>query len=642
MMCGLTGLFRPDGAPIDAALLARMNTALAARGPDGDGYHVEPGVGFGHRRLSIIDLEGGHQPMFNEDRSVVIVFNGMIYNFRELWPKLQALGHVFHSDHSDTEAIVHAWESWGPDCLQHINGMFAFALWDRNRGQFFMARDRLGKKPMHYAMLPDGGLAFASELKAFAPLPGIDRSLSPQAIDDFFTFGYVPDPATIYRGIHKLEAGHFLLVERDGSSNGPQRYWDVPIAPQAISEMDAIVALRAHLDESVKIRLASDVPLGAFLSGGVDSSAVVATAARIRSEPLTTFTIGFDGGEDETPFAEMMAARYHTEQHNERAAAVDMIDAARLQAVIFGEPFGDTSSVPTNSVCALARRHVTVALSGDGGDEVFAGYRRTRWHSLTEGVRRHIPGPLRRQVLGRLASIYPKLDRAPRFLRAKHTLTELSLDSAMGYARMVTKTHHAQRRAVFSAHLNAALDGHDPHARIADLMERCPSEDPLVQAQYVDLHSYLVGDILTKVDRTSMANSLEVRAPFLDHRFVAWGLNLPPELKLRGNSGKYILKRALEDAVQHEILYRPKQGFATSLAGLFRAHAGRLRARLLGPAMIESGLFNPTGIARLIDAHDSGRFDHSSVLWLLLVFEGFLMEQAMAQANESASEAMAA
>jgi asparagine synthase (glutamine-hydrolysing) len=642
MMCGLTGLFRPDGAPVDAALLARMNTALAARGPDGDGYHVEPGVGFGHRRLSIIDIEGGHQPMFNEDRSVVIVFNGMIYNFRELWPKLQALGHVFHSDHSDTEAIVHAWESWGPDCLQHLNGMFAFALWDRNRGQFFMARDRLGKKPMHYAMLPDGGLAFASELKAFSPVPGIDRSLSPQAIDDFFTFGYVPDPATIYHGIHKLEAAHFLLVERDGSSKGPQRYWDVPIAPQAISEADAMVALRAHLDDAVDLRLASDVPLGAFLSGGVDSSAVVATAARMRSEPLTTFTIGFEGGEDETPFAEVMAARYHTDQHNERAAAVDMIDAARLQAVIFGEPFGDTSSVPTKSVCALARRHVTVALSGDGGDEVFAGYRRTRWHSMTEGVRRHIPGPLRRQVLGRLASIYPKLDRAPRFLRAKHTLTELGLDSAMGYARMVTKTHQAQRRAIFSAPLNAALDGHDPHARIAALMERCPSEDALVQAQYVDLHSYLVGDILTKVDRTSMANSLEVRAPFLDHRFVAWGLNLPVELKLRGNSGKYILKRALEDAVPHEILYRPKQGFATSLAGLFRAHAGRLRARLLGTAMIESGLFNPTGIARLIDAHAIGSFDHSSVLWLLLVFEGFLMEQAMAQAYEAIPEAIAA
>jgi asparagine synthase (glutamine-hydrolysing) len=630
-MCGLTGLFRPDGAPIDANLLARMNDALAKRGPDGDGYHVEPGMGFGHRRLSIIDLEGGHQPMFNEDRSVVIVFNGMIYNFQELWPKLQALGHVFRSDHSDTEAIVHAWESWGPDCLQHLNGMFAFALWDRNRGQFFMARDRLGKKPMHYAWTPDGGLAFASELKAFAPIPGVDRSLSPESIEDFFTFGYVPDPATIYRGIHKLPAAHFMLIERDGSTQGPQRWWDVPIAPLAITQHDAIPILRAHLDDSTRIRLASDVPLGAFLSGGVDSSAVVATASMLQQNPLTTFTIGFEGAEDETPYAQMMAARYHTNQHGERAAAVDMIDAARLQGAIFGEPFGDQSSVPTHSVCALARRHVTVAVSGDGGDEVFAGYRRTRWHSLTEGVRRHIPAPLRRSVLGPLAAIYPKLDRAPRFLRAKHTLTELSLDSALGYARMITKTHAAQRRAIFSPSLNAALGGHDPNARIVALMDECKSDDALVQAQYVDLHTYLVGDILTKVDRTSMAVSLEVRAPFLDHRFVAWGLNLPPALKLRGQSGKYILKKALEDAVPREILYRPKQGFASSLAGLFRAETPRLRARLLGPAMLGSGLFDGKNIARLLDAHEAGHFDHSAVLWLLLVFEGFLVSEAVAE-----------
>jgi asparagine synthase (glutamine-hydrolysing) len=641
-MCGLTGIFRPDGAAIDAALLARMNAALALRGPDGDGFHIEPGVGFGHRRLSVIDIAGGHQPMFNEDQSVVIVFNGMIYNFIELRPKLQALGHVFSSDHSDTEAIVHAWESWGPDCLQHLNGMFALAIWDRNRGQFFLARDRLGKKPMHYAPMPDGGLVFASELKAFAPVPDIDRSLSPEAIDDFFTFGYIPDPATIYRGIHKLEAAHFLLIERDGSSRGPQRYWDVPTETTKISEPDAIAALRTQLDDCTRLRLAADVPLGAFLSGGVDSSAVVATAARLQPEPLTTFTIGFEGAEDETPYAQMMATRYGTSQHSERAAAVDMIDAARLQGAIFGEPFGDQSSVPTNSVCALARRYVTVAVSGDGGDEVFAGYRRTRWHGLTEGVRRHIPAPLRRQVLGRLAAIYPKLDRAPRFLRAKHTLTELSLDSAQGYARMVTKTHHAQRRALFSSSLNAALDGHDPHARIVALMDECQSDDPLVQAQYVDLHTYLVGDILTKVDRTSMAHSLEVRAPFLDYRFVGWGIGLPPELKLRDNSGKYVLKRALEDLVPHEILYRPKQGFATSLSRLFRTQTGRLRARLLGPTMLECGLFNASSVARLLDAHENGSFDHSGVLWLLLVFEGFLASQDAEADTARMREAVAA
>jgi len=640
-MCGLAGIFQSGGADIDAALLRRMTTALAHRGPDGDGFHVEPGVGFGHRRLAIIDVGGGHQPMFNEDDSVVIVFNGEIYNYAEIWPKLLALGHRFRSDHSDTETILHAWESWGPDCLQHLNGQFALALWDRNHGQLFLARDRLGKKPLHYAVLPQGGLVFASELCGLADVPGLDRRLSAQAIDDFFAFGAIPDPATIYQGIHKLPAAHFLLVERDGSSAGPQRYWRLPSTIQPISEAEAIPELLARLTDSTRLRLMSDVPLGAFLSGGVDSSAIVATAAGLQTEPLTTFTIGFDGAEDETPLARMMAARYHTNQHEERAAAVDYIDAARLQGAIFGEPFGDQSSVPTHSVCALARRHVTVAVSGDGGDEVFAGYRRYRWHSMTEAVRAHIPAPLRRGVLGQLARIYPKLDRAPRWLRAKHTLTELSLDSALGYARMLTKTHHAQRRALFSPALKAQLDGHDPNARIVALMAECESDDALLQAQYVDVHSYLVNDILTKVDRASMANSLEVRAPFLDYRFVSWGISLPAGLKLGGQEGKHVLKQALEPLVPAEILYRRKQGFATSLATLFRTEAGRLRALLLGEAMLGSGLFEASAIARLINQHACGAFDHSGALWLLLVFEGFLVSECAAAGPAAREKALA-
>jgi len=626
-MCGLAGIFQPGQRPVDAALLARMTTALAHRGPDGDGFHVEPGIGLGHRRLAIIDVGGGHQPMFNEDNSVVIVFNGEIYNFAELWPKLLALGHVFRSDHSDTETIIHAWESWGPDCLQHLNGQFAFALWDRNRGQLFLARDRLGKKPMHYAATPEGGLVFASELRGLADVPGLDRRLSARAVDDFFAFGYIPDPATIYQGIHKLPAAHYLLIERDGSCAGPQRYWSLPTTIQPISRDDAVSELRARLQDATRMRLISDVPLGAFLSGGVDSSGVVAVAAGLQSEPLTTFTIGFEGSEDETPYAKMIAIRYGTNQHNARAAAVDMIGAARLQGEIFGEPFGDSSSVPTHSVCALARRHVTVAVSGDGGDEVFAGYRRYRWHRLTEAVRSHIPAPLRRHALGSLAAIYPKLDRAPRFLRAKHTLTELSLDSALGYARMLTKTHHAQRRALFSSALRSELDGHDPNAPIVALMAECQSDDALLQAQYVDINTYLVGDILTKVDRASMANSLEVRSPLLDYRMVTFGLGLPAGLKLHGQEGKHILKKALEPLVPAEILYREKQGFATSLAGLFRVQADRLRALLLGDVMLGCGLFAPQSIASLIDQHASGAFDHSGPLWLLLVFEGFLTSE---------------
>ena len=323
----------------------------------------------------------------------------------------------------------------------------------------------------------------------------------------------------------------------------------------------------------------------------------------------------------------MVAARYGTTQHADQAQAIDYIDAARDQGRIFGEPFGDQSAVPTFHVCRLARRHAKVAISGDGGDEVFAGYRRYRWHMLVEAARGYLPAGLRRGAIGRLAAIYPKLDRAPRWLRAKHTLTELSLDSALGYYRTVARVQDGARRALFAPDLRATLDGYDPAARIAALMEESGSEDPLVQAQYADLATWLPGAMLTKVDRASMANGLEVRAPFLDHRFVEFGLSLPASLKLRGGEGKYVLKRALEPLLPRDVLYRPKQGFAMSLATLFRAEAPRLRARLLGPALLDTGLFQGEAIARLLDEHGAGRFDHSLALWHLLVFEGFAASQ---------------
>ena len=604
-----------------------MNDAIAHRGPDGDSFHFEPGIGFGHRRLSVIDVEGGSQPMFNEDGSIVILFNGMIYNFQALRAELQALGHVF-ANRCDTEVVIHAWESWGTGCLDRLHGFFAFALWDRNRGQLFMARDRLGKKPLYYARTGTGGLAFASEMHAMRCVPGVRLVPDPRAVDDFFAYGYVPDPGTIYAGVYKLPAAHFLLQDRAGRPAEPVRYWRAPSDTQPTGEADAIASLTERLTEATRVRLTSDVPLGAFLSGGVDSSAVVATAARLRTSPLSTFTVGFDGKEDETPFATAMARRYGTDQHNERASLDDPVDAARLQGAIFGEPFGDSSSVPTRRVCALARRHVTVALSGDGGDELFGGYRRHRWHVMVDGVRRHVPAGLRRPVLGTLARMYPKLDRAPRFLRAKHTLTELSVDSAVGYYRTMAHTHEDARRALFAPGLAAELSGYDPGARVAALMDECDSDDPLIQAQYVDINTYLVGDILTKVDRTAMAVSLEPRAPFLDHTLVEWAMRLPASLKLRNGTGKYVLKKAMEPWVPHDILYRPKQGFATSHATAFRRDAARVRERLLGPAMLDSGLFRRDALARMVDEHERGTFDRSGLLWDLLVFEGFLADAA--------------
>ncbi|MGH7040704.1 MAG: asparagine synthase (glutamine-hydrolyzing) [Acetobacteraceae bacterium] len=621
-MCGITGIFDLAGQrPTDGALLRRMTAAIAYRGPDGDGFHEEAGIGLGHRRLAIVDPRAGQQPMYNEDGAVAIVFNGMIYNFQSLRPRLEAAGHVFRT-HCDTETIIHAWEQWGPDCLAELDGMFAFALWDRARGTLFLARDRLGKKPLYYAVLGDGRFVFGSEMAALMAVPEVPRRLAPEAVEDFFAYGYVPDPDTIYRDVRRLPPAHALLLRRGGGMAVPRRYWRAATALRPMDEAAAVAELGCRLIEATAARLVADVPLGAFLSGGVDSSAVVATAAQLQAG-IDTFTIGFPGSEDETPFARLVAQRYGTTQHTEEAAAIDYIDAARAQGRIFGEPFGDQSAVPTLHVCRLARKHAKVAISGDGGDEVFAGYRRYRWHVLVEAARGFLPAAVRRGAIGRLAAIYPKLDRAPRWLRAKHTLTELSLDSALGYYRTVARVHDEARRALFAPGLRAALDGYDPTARIAALMEESGSEDPLVQAQYVDLATWLGGAMLTKVDRASMANGLEVRAPFLDHRFVEFGLSLPASLKLRGGEGKYVLKRALEPLLPRKVLYRPKQGFAMSLAGLFRREATRLRARLLGPVLLDTGLFRAEAVARMLDEHDSGRFDHSLALWHLLVFEGF-------------------
>jgi asparagine synthase (glutamine-hydrolysing) len=492
----------------------------------------------------------------------------------------------------------------------------------------FLARDRVGKKPLHYRFLPDGGLVFASEINAL--LEGADGALplDALAVDDFFAYGYIPEPRSIYRDIRKIPAAHYLLQERGRAQAAqPRRYWHA--APILSAEPDAVSTLQLHLRRSVADRLTADVPLGAFLSGGVDSGAIVATAAGLRAAPLATFTIGFEGPEDERDLAAQVAARYAT-SHHAALAVFDPLEAARRQAALFGEPFGDMSSVPTEAVCALARRHVTVALSGDGGDEVLGGYRRYQWHMIAQAVRACIPSPLRRSVLGRLARAYPKLDRAPRWLRAKHTLTEMSLDSALGYYSTLCKAQFERRRGLFTPALTSRLDGYDPGARVVEIMAESDEADSLRQAQMVDLALYLPGDILTKVDRTSMAHGLEVRAPLLDTDFMQWGLGLPSALKMRGGQGKRVLKQAMAVQLPREILYRAKQGFAASPAGALRAAASTLRARLLGESMLDSGLFQRRGLDAVIEQHVTGGFDHSQILWSLLVFQGFLAGAARA------------
>jgi asparagine synthase (glutamine-hydrolysing) len=625
-MCGITGIFDCQGrAEIDRTLLRRMTDILGHRGPDGDGFHFAPGVGLGHRRLAIIDLATGGQPLFNEDGTICVVYNGEIYNFQPLMAELVALGHVFHT-RSDTEVIVHAWEEWGAACLDRFNGMFAFALWDAAQEVLFLARDRLGEKPLYYSFLSDGRLIFASELKSLLLCPRLDRRLDPRAIEEFFAFGYVPDPRSIYRGVKKLAPAHCLLVRRGEPVPEPRAYWDVRFLDDMAAHRDEVAEeLILRLREAVRMRMIADVPLGAFLSGGVDSSGVVAMMAGLQTEPVSTFSIAFGTkGWDESAYAEQIARRYTTD-HHVRTVDPNSFDLLDRLATIYDEPFGDSSAMPTFRVCAVARENVTVALSGDGGDEVFAGYRRYRWHCFEERVRRLLPGTLRRPLFGLLGAVYPKLDWAPRPVRAKATLEELARDTVDAYFSSVSICGSDLRRRLFSPDLARDLQGYNAAQVLRSHMMRCDSEDPLSQVQYADFKTYLPGDILTKVDRASMASSLEVRVPLLDHTLVEWAARLPSHLKLHGREGKSVFKTALEPHVSKEILYRPKQGFAVPLAAWF---CGPLRQRLgemlCGRVLRDSGLFDMATIATLLDQHQSGERDHSAALWALLMMEAFL------------------
>lgn len=634
-MCGINGLFHPERPePPDTARLRAMAEAMAHRGPDGMGLHAEAHLGFGHRRLAIVDLAGGVQPMLTEDSAIAVTFNGEIYNHLRLRSALEAEGAVFRT-RSDTEVLLLGWRHWGMGLLDRLQGMYAFALWDRRRGELLLARDRLGEKPLHYAWLPDGTFAFASEIGGLLVLPELDRRLDPAALDDFLALGYVPDPATIHAAIRRLPAAHALLLRRgEATRPEPRPYWSAPRGASP-APADAPAALRAQLDAAVRDQLMSDVPLGAFLSGGVDSASVVTLAAAARREsggpPLDAFTIGFEGPADERPMAAEVARRVGA-THRAEAGAADYLGAAHEMAGIFQEPFGDHSAVPTLAVCRLARRHVTVALSGDGGDEVFAGYRRYRFHMLAEAVRAHIPASLRRGVIGRLAAIYPRLERAPRWLRARTTLTEISLDSALGYYATACKLEETRRRGLYAPGLRAMLDGHDPAQRFVGLIGACDPDQPLLAAQYADLHTYLPGDILVKTDRTAMAVSLELRAPMLDHRVVEFGLGLPAGEKLRQGVGKHVLRRAMADALPETLLWGRKRGFADDLASQFRARAGEIERRLTGAAMLDTGLFDRAALARLLAEHASGRANLAQPIWQLLVLEGWLARASGASA----------
>ncbi|PRC93537.1 XrtA/PEP-CTERM system amidotransferase [Solimicrobium silvestre] len=625
-MCGIVGIFDTQGTrEINRQTLNKMNESQHHRGPDEGELHLETALGMGHRRLSVIDLESGQQPLFNEDRSVVIVYNGEIYNYRELMSELIQLGHKFHT-RSDTEVVVHAWEEWGESCVHHFRGMFAFGIWDRNQQTLFLARDHVGVKPMFYSLLPDGFFVFGSELKSIMTFPALSRKLNPQAVEDYFAYGYIPEPKTIFNNAYKLSPGHHITIKVGDNSVQQVKYWDLPFKTEPPrSEQEIAHELIDRLRDSVQSQMVAEVPLGAFLSGGVDSSAVVAMMAQKNKEAVNTCSIAFnDPAYDESQFANQVAQRYETTHHTNTVSMDDygLIDTL---AHLYDEPYSDSSAIPTYRVCQLARKRVTVALSGDGGDENFAGYRRYRYAMAEQSVRSILPSGLRKPLFGTLGKLYPKADWAPRMFRAKTTFEALANDLVEGYFHGVSIMPDRVRDQLFNDQFRTELQGYRAIQVMQEHAALAPTEDPLSLIQYLDFKTYLPGDILTKVDRASMAHSLEVRVPLLDHTFVEWVSGLPPTMKLRGAEGKYIFKKSLQPYLSDEILYRAKKGFSIPLADWIRGPLrSKVRAAVLNPMMLDTGIFNEPYLHHMLEQHESGLKDYSAPLWSLLMFATFL------------------
>lgn len=619
-MCGVAGIAYTDARTVvDPELLRRMTAALAHRGPNSDGFYIERGVGLGHRRLSIIDVEGGKQPILNEDQTAAIVFNGEIYNFMPIRKILLERGHRFQTG-SDTEVILHAYEEYGKKCVEHLRGMFAFAIWDDRKKELFLARDRVGIKPLYYYWNGQK-LLFASELKSILEDPSVDRAIDPFALDDFLTYLYIPAPKTIFKEIRKLLPGHTLTLSERGLKE--EEYWDLSFEPdERLTESQHTEGLRDKLYESVSLHLMSEVPLGAFLSGGVDSTAVVGIMGSLLDRPVNTASIGFqEAGYDELPYARLAARKFNTNSYEKIVEA----DAAQiLDSLVwyFDEPFADSSMVPTYYVSKIARERVTVCLSGDGGDENFAGYRRYRFDLFENRIRALLPGGMRRPLFGSLGRIYPKADWLPRPFRAKTLLTNLSLSPEQGYFNTMSWFTPEMKGLLYPESLKRALSDYDPFSVMMKYFERTVDWDPLSRIQYVDIKTYLVDDILTKVDRTSMAHSLEVRVPLLDHEVMEYAARIPYRYKLRGGEGKVIFKKALGGMIPSEILERPKMGFAIPLARWFRKELkGAFEEKVFSKDSFVGTLLDPAPIQHWWMQHQKGVRDYSFHLWAILVLE---------------------
>ncbi len=614
-MCGIAGVVRRDGAPVEEALVASMTAVLAHRGPDGQGVWVDGAAGLGHRRLAIIDLATGDQPMFSAEGRLAVVFNGEIYNFRELRRELEARGFTFRTT-SDTEVLLRAYEAYGVDCLRHLRGMFAFALWDGSRRRLFLARDRAGIKPLVYAW--DGRrLLFASELKGLLQDASLPRDLDWEALGDFLTYHYVPSPRTIFRAIRKLPPASYLILDVDGGEPEVQRYWDLRFQPdESRSEADWSAELRVQLQDAVRSHLVADVPIGAFLSGGLDSSTVVAMMAQAGASPVRTFAIGFGEADyDELAWARLVAQRYGTD-HYEFVVKPEALDVLPQLAWQFDEPFADSSALPTYYVSKITREHVTVALSGDGGDESFAGYRRyARAQSLHESLD-VMPGRLARSLFHAAGRLLPPGARGQRYAELR------GASPVDRYFRMITAHRSRAMARVLTADALARV-GPDRRAdTFRSLAEEGHAPDYTSTLQYLDVRTYLPEDILTKVDRTSMLVSLEARVPLLDHHLMEFMATMPTRFKLRDGLGKRILRATVERDLPPEVLSRGKMGFGVPLDAWFRGELqGYARDVLLGARARQRGWLAPGPVARLLDQHRQGVRDHAGQIWGLICLE---------------------
>jgi asparagine synthase (glutamine-hydrolysing) len=622
-MCGIAGIYNYGSRlPVEEQLLREMCRVIEHRGPDDEGYYRQGEFGMGMRRLSIIDVAGGRQPVFSEDDSVGVVFNGEIYNHRDLMRELQKKGHVFRTQ-CDTEVIVHLYEEMGDGCVTKLRGMFAFALWDGKERKLLLARDRMGKKPLFYWINGQRCL-FASEIKSILQDPTLERNLNLEALADYLTYMCVPWPKTIFRGIWKLPPAHLAVVSSRGLRL--QQYWDLSFQAKRNGREDyqrrVSEGLLQMLQDSVGCRLESEVPLGAFLSGGVDSSAVVALMAAHKKNPVTTVSIGFHERDyNELPYAEEVARKFCT-RHFAHLVEPDALQILEKLVWHFDEPFADSSAVPTYYVCQGAREHVTVALSGDGGDEAFGGYRRYFYDLLENHLRSFLPEFVRRFVVSPLATVYPKADRLPQFLRAKTMLTNLTLSSNRGYYNTRSIFKESMRGDLLRSNVQEELGQYDPYSVLEPHFKRTEGWPHLSRLQYVDMKTYLHDDILVKVDRMSMANSLEVRSPLLDQNLWHFLAGVPPDLKISGRERKFIFKKTLEPILPNEILYRKKRGFSIPLAEWFRGSLKDLgREVFLGSRNQKSDFFEPRSVQAIWEDHQSGRRNYGTHLWTILMFE---------------------